>query len=51
MPSMQLKKEPKGSENLQGLIVNAVKAGATLGEVADCLRGAFGLYQEYAGYR
>jgi len=40
----------KGGANLQGLIVTAVKAGATLGETADAMRSEFGLYQEYAGF-
>lgn len=37
-------------ENLQARILTAVKAGATLGEVSDTLRGVFGLYQEYSGF-
>ncbi len=40
----------KGEANLQALILVAVKAGATLGEVSDQLRNVFGLYQEYAGF-
>jgi methylmalonyl-CoA mutase N-terminal domain/subunit len=40
----------KTDANLQALIVAAVKAGATLGEVADTMRSAFGLYQEYSGF-
>jgi methylmalonyl-CoA mutase N-terminal domain/subunit len=40
----------KGETNLQGLTLNAVKAGATLGEISDTLRGVFGLYREYAGF-
>lgn len=40
----------RGDANLQALILNAVKAGATLGEVSDALRSVFGLYQEYAGF-
>ncbi len=39
-----------GSLNLQTLIIHAVKAGATLGEISDSLRSVFGLYQEYAGF-
>ncbi len=38
------------SENSQALILEAVKAGATLGEISDAMRGVFGLFQEYAGY-
>ncbi len=40
----------RGEENLQALILNAVKAGATLGEVSDTFRRVFGLYQEYSGF-
>ncbi len=40
----------QGDANLQALILNAVKAGATLGEIADTLRDTFGLYREYAGF-
>lgn len=40
----------KTGENLQGLIINAVKAEATLGEVADALRAEFGLFQEHSGF-
>jgi methylmalonyl-CoA mutase N-terminal domain/subunit len=40
----------KAGSNLQGLIITAVKAGATLGETADAMRSEFGLYQEYAGF-
>ncbi|MDR3606607.1 MAG: methylmalonyl-CoA mutase family protein [Oligoflexia bacterium] len=36
--------------NLQGAILSAVKAGATLGEIADAMRAVFGLYQEYSGF-
>ena len=45
-----LKLGAQGDLNIQALILNAVKAGATLGEVSDSLRDVFGLYQEYAGY-
>jgi methylmalonyl-CoA mutase N-terminal domain/subunit len=40
----------KGDANLQALILVAVKAGATLGEISDSMRNVFGLYQEYAGF-
>ncbi len=40
----------KSGENLQGLIVQAAKAGGTLGEIADAMRAEFGLYREYAGF-
>jgi methylmalonyl-CoA mutase N-terminal domain/subunit len=37
-------------QNLMSLILDAAKAGATLGEVADAMRGPFGLYREYSGF-
>ncbi len=40
----------RGGENLQALILSAVKAGATLGEISDALRDVFGLYREYSGF-
>ena len=40
----------RGEANAQGLILNAVKAGATLGEISDAMREVFGLYQEYSGF-
>jgi methylmalonyl-CoA mutase N-terminal domain/subunit len=40
----------QGDANLQGAILAAVKAGATLGEISDTMRGVFGLYQEYSGF-
>ena len=45
-----LKAATQSRENLQELILVAVKAGATLGEIADTLRESFGLYQEYSGF-
>jgi len=41
----QLKKGAEGNDNLMPLILNAVKAYATLGEVCDTLREVFGEYQ------
>ena len=35
-----------GSANLMPLILAAVKAEATIGEICGCLRGVFGEYQE-----
>jgi methylmalonyl-CoA mutase N-terminal domain/subunit len=32
------------------LILQAVKAQATMGEIADAMRSQFGLYQEYVGF-
>ncbi len=40
----------KEGRNLQSLILDVVKAEATLGEISDVLRKEFGLYQEYAGF-
>jgi methylmalonyl-CoA mutase N-terminal domain/subunit len=40
----------KTDANLQALILNAVKAGGTLGEIADAMRDVFGLYREYSGF-
>jgi len=36
----------KGKENLMPLILAAVKAQATLGEISDALRDVFGEYRE-----
>ncbi len=36
----------KGTENLMPILVDAVEVGVTLGEIADCLRGVFGLFKE-----
>jgi len=40
-----LKQGAEGDENLMPLILEAVKAYATLGEICDVLRGVFGEYQ------
>jgi methylmalonyl-CoA mutase, N-terminal domain len=45
-----LEQGAKGGQNLMGLILEAARAGATLGEIADTMRGTFGLYREYAGF-
>ncbi len=42
----RLENAAKGSDNLMPLIVDAVKARATVGEIADVLRGVFGEHQE-----
>jgi len=42
----ELQAAARGSENLMPRIVAAVKAGATLGEVSDELRRAFGTHRE-----
>jgi methylmalonyl-CoA mutase N-terminal domain/subunit len=36
----------RGRDNLVPLIVTAVEAHATVGEIADTLRGVFGEYRE-----
>jgi len=36
----------EGSDNLVPVIIDAVDEGATLGEIADALRGVFGEYQD-----
>lgn len=41
-----LQQAADGTENVMPRIVHAVKSEATLGEIADCLRGVFGEYQE-----
>jgi methylmalonyl-CoA mutase N-terminal domain/subunit len=38
----------EGGTNLMPLLIDAVKAYATLGEICDALRGVFGVYQEIA---
>ena len=41
-----LKQGAKGNQNLMPLILEAVKAYATLGEICDVFRGVFGEYQQ-----
>jgi methylmalonyl-CoA mutase N-terminal domain/subunit len=41
-----LQQAADGTENVMPHIVQAVKSSASLGEIADCLRGVFGEYQE-----
>jgi methylmalonyl-CoA mutase N-terminal domain/subunit len=38
----------EGSDNLMPVLVDAVKAGCTVGEVADVYRSVFGVYQDPA---
>lgn len=45
-----LKAGVKSGQNLQALALEAVKAKATLGEIADAFRGEFGEYREYSGF-
>ncbi|MCC7441980.1 MAG: methylmalonyl-CoA mutase [Bdellovibrionales bacterium] len=40
----------RGSDNLQARILEAVKAGATLGEIADRMRKVFGVFQGHTGF-
>ena len=40
----------KADANIMGLMLQAAKSGATLGEISDSMRKVFGLYQEYAGF-
>jgi methylmalonyl-CoA mutase, N-terminal domain len=42
----RLEQAARGSENLMPLLVEAVEGYATLGEIADTLRGVFGEHQE-----
>jgi methylmalonyl-CoA mutase N-terminal domain/subunit len=37
-----------GRDNLVPPIIDAVEAGATVGEIADTMRGVFGEFQEVA---
>lgn len=46
----RLKDGSIGSANLQALILEAVKAQATLGEISDVLRGTFGEFREFSGF-
>jgi methylmalonyl-CoA mutase N-terminal domain/subunit len=41
-----LRRGAEGSENTMPLILDAVKAYATLGEICDAFRDVFGTYQE-----
>jgi len=43
-----LRRAAEGSRNTMPLILDAVRAYATLGEICDALRGVFGSYQEKA---
>ncbi len=45
-----LRRAAQGSENLLPLILEAVKAFATVGEIADAMREVFGLYREGADF-
>ena len=42
----ELRRGAQGDDNLMPLILQAVKAYATLGEICDVLRGVFGEYQQ-----
>ncbi len=45
-----LKQGAKGTANLQALILNAVEAQATLGEISDVLREVFGVHRDFSGF-
>ncbi len=42
----EVERRARGSENLMPAILAAVEALATVGEISDAMRGAFGEYQE-----
>jgi methylmalonyl-CoA mutase N-terminal domain/subunit len=42
----RLEQVARGSDNLMPLLIEAVESYATLGEIADTLRGVFGEHQE-----
>ena len=42
-----LEQSARGADNLMPLLIAAVESYATLGEIADTLRGVFGEYQEH----
>jgi methylmalonyl-CoA mutase N-terminal domain/subunit len=42
----QLRASAQGPDNLMPVILNAVEALATTGEISDCLRSVFGVYRE-----
>jgi methylmalonyl-CoA mutase, N-terminal domain len=44
----RLRRAAEGSENTMPLLLDAVRAYATLGEISDALRSVFGSYQEQA---
>jgi len=43
-----IKQAANGDENLMPVVINAVKAGATLGEISDLFREVFGVYRDPA---
>lgn len=42
----KLETAAQGSKNLMPYIINCVESYATLGEISDCLRNVFGIYEE-----
>jgi methylmalonyl-CoA mutase N-terminal domain/subunit len=42
----RIKKAASSTENLMPILIDAVEAGVTLGEISDTLRKVFGLYKE-----
>ncbi len=45
-----LEEGARGDGNLMGLVMEAARAEATLGEISDTLRKVFGQYREYSGF-
>jgi methylmalonyl-CoA mutase N-terminal domain/subunit len=45
-----LKDGARERDNLQALVLEAARAQATLGEIADALRAVFGEFKEYSGF-
>jgi methylmalonyl-CoA mutase N-terminal domain/subunit len=43
-----VKRAAAGTDNLMAAVLDAVRAGATLGEVSDCFREVLGIYRETA---
>ncbi len=46
----RLRLAARGHENLMPAVLQAVEALATVGEISDCLRSVFGLYQEAVAF-
>jgi methylmalonyl-CoA mutase N-terminal domain/subunit len=46
----KLETATQSNKNIMPYIINCVESFATLGEISDCLRGVFGVYQENTVY-
>ncbi len=46
----RLRKGAEGDDNTMPLILDCVKAYASVGEISDALRDAFGIWEEPAAY-